>query len=154
MFYVLLLKLQWVFDISCPCFQTVAALKDTLANGGYEIIKHWMQNISFSEKEKRKGKKRIIRTDETKNNGGQKIIKLCKQTKMFLDVFHAPNQMQSIKAVILYINIKNLHSWSFLSLSIIVIKLLTNCVTKLIFLRLCHNIDVHDAISLVKKNIM
>ena len=59
-----------------------------------------MQNIS--EKEKRKGKKRIIRTDETKNNGGQKIIKLCKQTKMFLDVFHAPDQMQSISCDIVY----------------------------------------------------
>ena len=37
-----------------------------------------------------------------KNNGGQKIIKLCKQTNMFLDVFHAPNQMQSISCDIVY----------------------------------------------------
>ena len=48
----IIIEIKWlrgILDISCPCFQTVAALKDTLANGGYEIINHWMHNISFSE---------------------------------------------------------------------------------------------------------
>ena len=61
--------------------------------------------LSNNEKEKkRKGSSGLMKDSmkTKKNNGGQKIIKLYKQTKMFLDVFHAPNQMQSISCDIVY----------------------------------------------------